>query len=493
VPPVVIAGSGRLSRMTPEEFRTAGHRLIDWIADYRLSMEQRPVRPSIDPGQVKAAMASEPGEPSVDVEPLLAFMDSVVVPGSTMVQHPMHYGWFPSNAGLASVLGDIASSGLGSLGISWESGPALTEVEEVVTDWLRKLVGLSDRWSSTIHDTASTSCLVALILARERASGNSYADRGLAGLDEAPVVYCTDHSHSSVRKAALLAGYGSDNVRIVAHDRRDFSMDVADLRAAIEADAADGRRPAAVVATIGTTGTTAVDPLAEIVAVAAEDGLWVHVDAAMAGSVMILPDHRHLWAGVEDADSITWNPHKWLGTILDTSIFHIRNTEFLIQVMSTNPSYLQSGADGTVTQYRDWGIPLGRRFRALKILFHLSIDGVGALQARLRRDLDNARWLAEQIEAAPDWQVVAPVVLQTVCVVHHPRGADSAGADDDLDVLNRHTLAWVEAINRSGEAYLTPTMLDGRWVARVSIGVETTEREHVARLWGLMKNAVSAS
>ncbi len=470
--------------MTPEEFRAAGHRLIDWIADFRLSIDQRPVRPAIEPGQVKAAMPLKPDEPTADIEPLLALMDSVVVPGSTMVQHPMHYGWFPSNAGLASVLGDLASSGLGSLGISWESGPALTEVEEVVTDWLRQLVGLSDRWSSTIHDTASTSCLVALILARERATDNSYADRGLAGTAGAPVVYCTAQAHSSVRKAALLAGYGGDNVRIVAHHGDDFSMDVADLGVAIERDISAGRRPAAVVATIGSTGTTAFDPLEEIVVVAAEHGLWVHVDAAMAGSAMILPECRHLWAGVEEADSITWNPHKWLGTILDTSMFHVRDSEFLVQVMSTNPSYLQSSADGAVTQYRDWGIPLGRRFRALKILFHLSIDGVDSLQARLRRDLTNARWLADEIQGTDGWEVVAPVALQTVCVVHHPDG------DGDLDELNRHTLAWVDTINRSGSAYLTPTLLDGRWVARVSIGVESTERDHVERLWSLMREAV---
>lgn len=481
--------------MTPEQFRTAGHQLIDWIADYRLSIDHRPVRAAIEPGQVKQAMPPGPGEPIGDIAPLLAFLDNVVVPGSTMVQHPMNYAWFPSNAALASVLGDIASSGLGSLGISWESGPALTEVEEVVTDWLRRMVGLSDQWSSTIHDTASTSCLVALILARERASNNSYGRSGLAGCDEPPVVYCTEQAHSSVRKAALLAGYGADNVRIVAHDKQNFSMDVAGLRAAIETDTAEGRRPAAVVATIGTTGTTAIDPLAEIVATVAEQRLWVHVDAAMAGSVMILPDYRHLWVGVEEADSITWNPHKWLGTILDTSIFHVRDTEFLIQVMSTNPSYLQSGADGAVTQYRDWGIPLGRRFRALKILFHLSLDGVEELQQRLRRDLANARWLADRVESEEGWEVVAPVALQTVCVVHRPArlGNGVPGSDEAaVDALNRHTRAWVEAINQSGEAFLTATVLDGLWVARVSIGVETTEREHVERVWKLMRNAVSA-
>ena len=478
--------------MTPDEFRSAGHQLIDWIADYRLTMEGRPVRPSIEPGQVKKAMPDDPPSSIGDIDVLLAFLDDVVVPGSTMVQHPMHYGWFPSNAGLASVLGDLASSGLGSLGISWESGPALTEVEEIVTDWLRQLVGLSDQWSSTIHDTASTSCLVALILARERASGNSYVDRGLAGLDEAPVVYCTAEAHSSVRKAALLAGYGGDNVRIVAHRSDDYSMDVAALRQAIDADLAVGRRPAAIVASVGTTGTTAFDPVDEIVALAADHAVWVHVDAAMAGSAMMLPECRHLWNGVEGADSITWNPHKWLGTILDTSIFHVRDPEFLVQVMSTTPSYLRSGADGAVTQYRDWGIPLGRRFRALKILFHLTIDGVAALQARLRRDLANAQWLADQVEAAAGWEVVAPVVLQTVCVVHRPEGLAGGRTEAELDELNRYTLAWVDAINRSGSAYLTPTELDGRWVVRVSIGVESTERAHVERLWRLMQEAVSA-
>ena len=475
--------------MTPDEFRAAGHQLIDWIADYRLTLDRRPVRATVEPGEVRLAVPDSPGEPDPDIGPLLELLDTVVVPGTTMVQHPMHYGWFPSNAGLASVLGDIASSGLGSLGISWESGPALTEVEEVVTDWLRQMVGLSDRWSSTIHDTASTSCLVALILAREQATENSYADRGMAGIDGAPIVYCTAQAHSAVRKAALLAGYGADNIRIVAHDKADFSMDVADLRAVIEADITAGHRPAAVIPTVGTTGTTAIDPVADVVAVASEHNIWVHVDAAMAGSAMILPEYRHLWSGVEGADSVTWNPHKWLGTILDTSIFHIRDSEFLIQVMSTNPSYLQSKADGAVTQYRDWGIPLGRRFRALKILFHLCIDGREALQARLRRDLDNARWLAEQVDTTEGWEVVAPVPLQTVCVLHTPDGL-VVDDHDGLDQLNRHTLAWVDAINRSGEAYLTPTTLDGLWVVRVSIGVESTEREHVQRLWRLMRDAV---
>jgi aromatic-L-amino-acid decarboxylase len=291
-----------------------------------------------------------------------------------------------------------------------------------------------------------------------------------------------------VRKAALLAGFGSDNVHVVGHDADTFAMKPDLLAEAVEADVAEGRAPAAVVATVGTTATTAIDPLEAITAIASDHGLWVHVDAAMAGSAMVLPECRHLWSGVEQADSITWNPHKWLGTILDTSLFLVRDPEYLVQVMSTNPSYLMSKADGAVVQYRDWGIPLGRRFRSLKILFQLRLDGIEAIQARLRRDLDNAQWLADQAEAEPEWEVVAPVPLQTVCVIHRPP-APFDGLD--LEALNEHTRRWVERINSSGHAYLTPTLLDGRWVARVSVGVEGTERHHLERMWHLMKSAVT--
>jgi aromatic-L-amino-acid decarboxylase len=234
---------------------------------------------------------------------------------------------------------------------------------------------------------------------------------------------------------------------------------------------------------VGSTGVTAFDPVAEIAEIATRHGIWLHVDAAMAGSAMLLPECRHLWHGVEAADSIAWNPHKWMGTILDCSLFYVRDTEHLVRVMSTNPSYLRSSVDDEVRQYRDWGIPLGRRFRALKLWYHLGIDGIEAIQARLRRDLENARWFAEQVAATPDWQVLAPVNLQTVCIRHQPEGQ----SDDELD---RHTLAWVHAINQSGAAFMSPSMLDGRWMVRVSIGVEATTREHLETLWQLIRDQV---
>ena len=470
--------------MTPEEFRAAGHQLIDWIADYRSDLEDLPVRAAVDPGEVTAAMASVPPSEPAEFPALLAEVDRVVVPGMTTVQHPMHYGWFPSNASLASVLGDIASSGLGGLGISWESCPALTEVEEVVCDWMRQLTGLSDAWSGTIHDTASTACLVALLAARERATDHSQVRDGLAGAALAPVVYTTEQAHSSVRKATLLAGYGAANLVVVGHDPETFAMDATALAAAMESDVSAGRKPAAVIATIGTTGTTAIDPVPEIVEIASRHDAWVHVDAAMAGSAMLLPEQHHLFVGIEGADSLSWNPHKWMGTILDTSLFYVRDVEHLVRVMSTNPSYLRSFHDDEVTQYRDWGVPLGRRFRALKLWFHLALDGLDAIQTRLRRDLDNAQWLRDAVEAAGGWEVVAPVPLQTVCVRHRPDGLNAEELDD-------HNRAWVEQLNRSGLAFLTPAVIDNRWIVRVSVGVEGTERLHVERLWELMQTAAT--
>jgi aromatic-L-amino-acid decarboxylase len=439
------------------------------------------------PGEVRASLPSQPPDTADSLEALLHDLETLVVPGVTQVQHPMHFGWFPSNASLASVLGDVASSGMGTLGISWESCPSLTEVEEVVCDWLRQLTGLSEAWSGTIHDTASTACVVAMILARERASELA---KNAGGLQSAPaplVVYTTSQAHSSVAKAVQLAGFGNDNLRLVDEDPYTRAMLPSALASAIEADLAAGRVPAGIVCSVGTTGTTAMDPVEAIAAIANRHQTWLHVDAAMAGSAMLLPECRHLWQGVEQADSLAWNPHKWMGTILDTTVFYVRDVEFLERVMSTNPAYLRSAADGKVTQYRDWGIPLGRRFRALKLWFHLRLDGPDAIRQRLRRDLENARWFRDQVEAAENWEVVAPVELQTVCIRHVP--VDSSGVPLSGDALDAHTLGWLEKINASGKAFMSPSVLDGRWIVRVSIGVEGTTREHVARLWQLIRDA----
>ncbi len=476
--------------MDPEAFREAGHQLIDWIADFRSELDRLPVKSQNRPGEVAAAFPSAPPSDLADFAQILTMLDDVIVPGMTHVQHPRYFGWFPANASLSSVLGDLASSGLGGLGLSWESAPALTEVEEVVTDWMRQLTGLSDAWRGTIHDTASTATLVALLVARERATSLSQNGPGLVGVERSLVVYTTDQAHSSVAKAALLAGYGWDNIRHVDTDPLTSAMLASSLADTMAADVAAGLQPTAVVAGIGTTGVTAFDPVGEIVAVVDDHERshpgsprpWVHADAAMAGSGMLLPELRHLWDGVEGADSIVWNPHKWMGTILDCSLFYVRDIAMLERVMSTNPSYLQSSADGAVTQYRDRGIPLGRRFRAMKLWFQLSLEGVEAIRARLRRDLANAAWLAEQVEGADDWELVSPLTLQTVCVRHVTPGLDEAGVDE-------HNLAWARSLNDSGVAFVSPAQHRGRWMVRISIGAIATDRRHVEDLWHAIRKA----
>jgi len=472
--------------VSPEEFRRHGHRLIDWLADYQQSLAKRPVMAKTKPGEIRDGLPAAPPDQPEDFAAVIADLDRIVVPGLSLWQHPRFFGYFPANTLPAGVLADLVSTGLGVIGLSWQSSPAVTEVEEVVTDWLRQMLGLSPAWSGVIQDTASTSTLVALICARERATNYALARGGLQAEPRTPRVYVSAHAHSSVDKGALLAGFGRENLRLIPFDDR-YAMRADALADVVAADIANGDLPSAIVATVGTTATTAVDPVAEIAEVARRHGIWLHVDAAMAGSAMILPECRSMWEGVEGADSLVINAHKWLGAPFDCSLYYVRDPEHLMRVMSTNPSFLQSSVDGEVKNLRDWGIPLGRRFRALKLWFAIREQGVSGLQRRLRRDIANARRLAELVAATPGWRVVAPVNLQTVCVRHEPVGPD--GATLDGEALDQHTTRWVEAVNRSGAAYLTPAVLDGRWMVRVSIGALATEIADVEAAWAAMREA----
>jgi aromatic-L-amino-acid/L-tryptophan decarboxylase len=472
--------------MTPDEFRRYGYQLVDLIADYRATLAAGtvPVTPAMRPGELRAKLpTAAPSEPE-PFEQVLFDLQQLIVPACTHWQHPKFFGYFPANSLLSGVLGDLTSTGLGQLGLNWQASPALTELEEVTVDWFRQMLGLSPTWRGVIQDTASTASFVALVCARERASQYEATRGGLQAVARPLVVYVSSQSHSSVDKAALLAGFGREHVRAVPIDD-DFAMRPDALAAMIDADRAAGRTPCAVVATCGTTATTAMDPVAAIAAVCEQHNLWLHVDAAMAGSAMILPECRALWAGVEGADSIVVNPHKWLGVSFDCSTYYVRDPQHLVRVMSSSPSYLQTAADGTTTNYRDWGVPLGRRMRALKLWYIIREQGVSGLQARVRRDLENARWLAAQIDAAPNWRRIAPVPLQTVCVRHEPPGLS-------LEDLNRHNRAWAERLTQSGKAYLTPAQIDGNWFVRVSIGIHTTEHRHIVELWQQMQQEVSS-
>ena len=460
-----------------------GHQLVDWVADYREGLEGRAVMSPAKPGEIRARFAAEPPAHGGRLLEGIAALDSHVLPGITHWNHPSFFAYFPSNSSYASVLADLVISGLGVQGMSWQTSPAATEVEEVMMDWLRQMVGLSTAWTGVIHDTASTATLCALLCARERSSGYSQNGPGLQAGAPPLVVYASEEGHSSIEKAALLAGFGKQYLRLIPTDA-DHALRLDALEAAIFADVAAGRKPCAIVACVGTTGTTAVDPVEAIARLAARHGAWLHVDAAMAGTAMVLPECRWMWQGVEAADSIVFNPHKWMGVGFDLSAYYVRDPQHLVRVMSTNPSYLRTAQDGEVKNFRDWHIQLGRRFRALKLWFFLLDVGVEGLRARLRRDLENARWLAAQIDATPGWQRTAPVHLQTVCLRHEP-----AALVGDEAALAAHNLALAARVNTSGKAYLTPSMLKGQQILRVSIGAEGTERRHVEALWALLRAA----
>lgn len=469
--------------MDAQEFRRYGYQLIDWVADYREGLVRRPVMSQVQPGEIRAALPDHPPQHGGRMDQALAALDRDVMPGITHWNHPSFFAYFPSNTSYASILADLVASGLGVQGMSWQTSPAATEVEEVVMDWLRQMVGLSPAFTGVVHDTASTATFTALLCAREKVSGFSQNGEGLQSGESPLVVYASDQGHSSIEKAALLAGFGKAHLRLIpTDDRHALRLDL--LEAALAQDVEMGLRPCALVACIGTTGTTAVDPLARMADLAERHGMWLHVDAAMAGTAMVLPECRTHWEGIERADSLVFNPHKWMGVGFDFSAYYVRDPQHLIRVMSTNPSYLQTKQDGEVKNFRDWHIQLGRRFRALKLWFYLMDVGVEGLQARLRRDLANAQWLKAQVEAAPGWELMAPVDFQTVCLRHVP----PALAGDEA-ALKAHNLELARRINEGGRAYLTPSWLKGRQILRVSIGAETTERPEVEALWALLQAA----
>jgi len=462
--------------MDANEFRRLGHALVDWVADYREQLEKLPVMSPVAPGAIRSRLPSSPPLTGSPLDSLFPDLERVVLPGITHWNHPRFFAYFPSNTTYASILADIVISGLGAQGMSWQTSPAATEVEEVMMDWLRQMLDLPTTFTGVIQDTASSATLCALICARERTSGHEQIRKGLQAHAAPLVVYASDQAHSSIEKATLLAGFGKEHLRLIPTDESHaLRLDL--LEQAIESDIRAGLRPCAIIAAVGTTGTTAIDPVRSIAAIAIKHGIWLHVDAAMAGTAMILPECRWMWDGVDFADSVVLNPHKWMGVGFDYSAYYVRDPEHLIRVMSTNPSYLRTAHDGEVKNFRDWHIPLGRRFRALKFWFLVFEQGVEGLQTRLRRDLANAQWFKEQIDATADWERLAPVPLQTICIRHRPKNIVTEQA------LTRHNLEMARRLNEAGRVYLTPSVLKGKQMLRVSIGAETTERHHVAELW----------
>ena len=471
----------RSFHMTPEEFRRHGREVVDWVADYMERVESLPVLSRASPGDVRAGLPPHPPEHPEPFAAVLRDVDDVVLPGVTHWQSPGWFGYFPANASGPSVLGDLLSAGLGVQGMLWATSPAATELETHVLDWLAELLDLPAAFRSdgpgggVVQDSASSSSLVALLAARERATGGA-SNRDGAGRGEL-VAYTSSQAHSSIEKAVRVAGLGSSNLRVVDVDPRTLAMDPGALAAAVEADVRTGRRPFFVAATVGTTGTGALDPLHEIAAVARQHGLWLHVDAAMHGAAALCPELRWVQDGVELADSYVVDAHKWLFTNFDCSAFWVADRAALTSALSIVPEYLRNAASesGDVIDYRDWMVPLGRRFRSLKLWFVLRWYGAEGLRHHVRRHVQLAQELVAWVDAHPRLERVAPAPLNLVCLAH-------VDGDDATQRL-------LDAVNASGEAFVTHTKVGGRLVVRVSVGATWTEQRHVDRLRELLEGA----
>jgi aromatic-L-amino-acid decarboxylase len=397
--------------------------------------------------------------------------------------HPGWFAYFPGNNSPPSVLGEMLTATMGAQCMSWVTSPAATELEQVVMDWLRQMVGLPAAFVGSIQDTASTATLVALLSARERASGGASGLRGMSGARPL-TVYASREAHSSVDKGVKLAGFGLELLRRIPTDAA-FAMDPAALEREIERDLAEGLRPACVVASIGTTSSTAVDPVAAVAAICRRHGIWLHVDAAYAGSAAIVPELRVRFEGWESADSIVLNPHKWLLTNFDCTAYYVRDRDALLSTFSLTPEYLRTVHDEQVVNYRDWGIQLGRRFRALKLWFVIRSYGIDGLRSVIRRHVALAADLASWVDDAPSFERMAPVPFGLVCFRYRPPGVP----EDQLDRLNERLLA---AVNATGRVFMTHTRLGGRYAIRLVIGQRATERRHVEEAWGLIREAAAA-
>ena len=485
--------AGGLEDMDPEAFRAAAHRVVDRIADYLADVETYPVLPPVEPGSIAAAFpASAPDEPE-PLDAILADVDRLVFPNATHWQHPGFLAYFGTTASGPGMLGEFLTAGLGQNPMLWRTSPIGTELETVVVDWLRQALGLPDTFGGLLTDTASTSTLIALAAARE-AAGLDASAQGLAAREDLgqPRVYCSAEAHSSIEKACMTLGIGRAGVvKVAANDR--YEMDVVALERAIAEDRAAGRRPIAIVATIGTTSSTSVDPVPAIADVAAREGLWLHVDSAYAGVVAILPGRRGPFDGWERADSIVVNPHKWLFTPLDASLLLSRRMDQLQAAFSLRPEYLRTlDREAPVLDYTEFQPQLGRRMRALKLWMQLRWFGLDGLRRRIARHLDEAQRFAAAIDADPDWERLAPVPFSTVCFRYRP--ARLAERKDDPTArawLDQTNTALIDAVNRTGQVFLSHTRLRDRFTIRLAIGNLRTEPRHVDLAWTLLRDAAA--
>lgn len=467
--------------MPPAELERLGRDTSDWIAHYLATVRELPVFPSLTPGSIRRRLPREAPEVGESMDDILADFRSIVVPGLNHWNHPAFYGYFSITASGPGILGEMLTAALNVNAMVWRSSPVATELEDVTTEWLRVLLGLPEPFEGVINDTASSSTLYALAAAREVAYPEVHRE-GLFGLRRGRI-YASEQAHSSVEKAVMTLGFGRDGYRTVPTNAR-FEMDPDALAHAIRRDAGEGVRPVAVVATLGTTSTASIDPVAEIATVAREHGAWLHVDAAYGGPAALVPEVAERFAGWEEADSVVVNPHKWLFTPIDCSVLYCRRPEDLARAFSIVPEYLSSSETSAARSLMDYGVSLGRRFRSLKLWFVLRYFGRQGIVARIRHHLELTRELAGWISAEPGWSVLAPVDLGAVAF-RYEGGEDEATTD-------ARNMAILDQVNGTGEAFMTHTSLNGRIALRVSIGNLKTTRADIERLWTLLRAAAAA-
>jgi len=461
--------------MNPEEFRKYAHEFVDWMVDYLENIENLPVKSQVQPGDIYNRLPYSPPAESESIEQIFDDFRKIILPGMTHWQSPNFFAYFPANSSYPSLLAEMLTATMGAQCMKWETSPAAAELEEMMMNWLKKMTGLPENLYGVIQDTASTATLVSLLTAREKASGLRINREGFSAAG-AFTVYASTETHSSIEKAVKIAGYGSENLVKIPVDKN-YAMYAHTLEKAIIKDIEQGFKPTAVVATIGTTGSTAIDPLESIADICKKYDLWLHVDAAFAGTALILSDYRWMIKGVEHADSFVFNPHKWMFTNFDCSAYFVKDRQALLNTLQIIPEYLKTATLGKVNDYCDWGVPLGRRFRALKLWFVIRSYGVKELREKIRSHIYLANKFAHFIMQRDDFELLAPVSLNLVCFRYLPPGIDDP---EEINEVNRLIL---EKVNATGKIFISHTKLDSKYTLRLVAGNTHLEERHIQEAW----------
>jgi aromatic-L-amino-acid decarboxylase len=467
-------------------FRKYGYAIVDWIAEYMDHIEEYPVLSQVEPGEISDKLPKAPPREPEEMEAILEDFKRIIMPGITHWQHPSFFAYFPANTSEPSILAEFLTAALGAQCMVWQTSPAATELEEVVMNWLRHMMGLPEGFTGVIQDTASTATLCALLCARERATNFAVNKHGFR--EESAqnlMIYASEEAHSSVEKGVKIAGFGKDHLRLITTGE-DFAMIPEELEKAIADDKQKRLIPCCAVATVGTTSSTAIDPLRPIGEICAHHGLWLHVDAALAGTAALLPKMRYILDGLEFADSFVFNPHKWMFTNFDCSAYFCKDSKALTSTFEILPEYLKTEMDRRVKNFRDWGIPLGRRFRALKLWFVIRCFGITGLQQKIWAHIELAREFESWVRNDSRFEIIAPVTLNLICFRYRPSRRNFT--EEQLEEINKRLM---DELNRSGRMFLTHTKLKGKFALRLCIGQTNTTREHVKKAWERIQISVA--